>query len=376
MNIKPDVSFHPFEIAFCGFSGTGKTTLVSRLVSFLGKNYSIGYYKHGCHRFDIDREGKDSNVVRQSGATTVMLSDPEKHALLGRDNPGPLLMKCGMLHVDFLLVEGLKELPLPKLVLVDRDMKILDLINKNAVANVIALVAENPELIPAPMNLRVFQRDDIEGIAGFIMDFFYRRINRKPLFGLVLAGGKSSRMGQDKALIAYHEENQIVQTTKMLLKHCPRVYVSCRPDQQSPYRKYDIPLVTDSYLDIGPLGGLLSAQRLFPETPWLVTACDQPFLEHSFLEELTQKRNPFSFATAYRHHNSKKPEPLCTIYEPKSRAPLLLRHAAGSNSLRSFLEEFPIHYLSVKEPCCLQNVNTPEERLHALNTIRSGKRTQ
>ena len=371
MNIKPDVTFHPFEIAFCGFSNTGKTTLVSRLVSLLSKSYSVGYYKHGCHRFDIDRDGKDSAVVRQSGATAVVLSDPEKHALIGLGDPGSLMLQTGLLHVDFLLVEGLKELPLPKLVLVDRDRKILDLIEKKAVTNVAALVAEDPEAVPPHQNLPVLQRDDIQGIAGFIMDFFYHNIKTKPVFGLVLAGGKSRRMGQDKALLTYHAQSQIAHTAKMLLKRCSQVYLSCRADQQSSYRKYDFPLVVDSYPDIGPLGGLLSAQRLFPEASWLVAACDLPFMDHSLLNDLTQKRNPFSFATAYRHPEGGKPEPLCAIYEPKSRVPLILRHAVGNNSLRSFLEDFPIHYLSVKNPCCLQNINTPDQRLQAFKSLNA-----
>ncbi len=68
--------FHPFEIAFCGYSGSGKTTLIAEVVRYLSQRLSIAYYKHGCHRFDIDREGKDSWVVRQAGAATVMISDP------------------------------------------------------------------------------------------------------------------------------------------------------------------------------------------------------------------------------------------------------------------------------------------------------------
>jgi molybdopterin-guanine dinucleotide biosynthesis protein A len=130
----------------------------------------------------------------------------------------------------------------------------------------------------------------------------------------------------------------------------------------------------DGYLGIGPLGGLLSAQQRFPDASWLVTACDLPFLDHSLLGELVVERNPFSFATAYRHAGS-KPEPLCTLYEPKSRLPLLLRHATGNNSLRSFLEDSSIHYLSVKDPRYLHNINTPEERKQVIKSLSTrGKR--
>ncbi len=372
--MTPDSTFHPFEIALCGFSNTGKTTLTARLVSLLSNRYAVGYYKHGCHRFDIDREGKDSHVVRQSGATTVMLSDPEKHALIGLGSPDPLMFQTGLLHVDFLIVEGLKELPLPKLLLVDRDLKILDLLKKKAVTNVLALIAENPASIPDTCRLPLFQRDNTEAIAGFIEKFFYGNIQTRPVFGLVLVGGKSKRMGKDKALLAYHKQVQAVHTAKMLLKQCTQVYLSCRAEQQKAYGTFGFPLVVDSYPNIGPLGGLLSAQRLFPEASWLVAACDLPFMDQPLLHELSLKRNPFSFATAYRHSTGEKPEPLCAIYEPKSRLPLLMRHAAGNNSLRSFLEDFPIHYLSVKDPDRLQNINTPDEQVLTEKILSAGKR--
>lgn len=371
----PDVTFHPFEIAFCGFSNSGKTTLISRLVSLFSESYSVGYYKHGCHRFDIDREGKDSFVVRQSGARAVMVSDPEKHALISTGSSDLLLEKTGLLHVDFLLVEGLKELALPKLVLIDHDHKILDLLANKTLKNVIALVTADPASIPDTYGFPVFHRDRIEDIAAYILAFFHSTVTRRPLFGLVLAGGKSERMGEDKALLAYHTQVQIQHTATMLLKQCKEVYLSCRSDQQSSYGKYGIPLMLDGYLDIGPLGGLLSAQQRFPDASWLVTACDLPFLDHSLISELTAERNPFSFATAYRHAD-RKPEPLCTLYEPKSRLPLLLRHATGNNSLRSFLEDSPIHYLSVKDPRYLHNINTPEERKQVIKSLSTRGKTQ
>lgn len=375
MNITPDVTFHPFEIAFCGFSNSGKTTLISRLISLFSKSYSVGYYKHGCHRFDIDREGKDSFVVSQSGATTVMLSDPERHALVSNAGSDPLLEKTGLLHADFLLVEGLKELPLPKLVVVDRDHRILDLLGKKTLKNVIALIAPDPASIPDAYGLPVFHRDRTEEIAEFILTFFHGMVSNRQLFGLVLAGGESKRMGEDKALLTYHTEVQIEHTAAMLLKHCKEAYLSCRYDQQNSYSKYGIPLVPDSYLGIGPLGGLLSAQKRFPEASWLVTACDLPFLDHTLLGELVVERNPFSFATAY-HHAGRKPEPLCTIYEPKSRLPLIFRHATGNNSLRSFLEDSRIHYLSIKDPRSLHNINTPEERKQVIESLSMRGKTQ
>jgi len=369
MNSRSDNTFHPFEIAFCGYSNSGKTRLISRLVSQLSRRFTIGYYKHGCHSFDIDRQGKDSSIVRESGASIVMLSDPQKHALIGSFAPDPLLTQTSLLAVDMLMVEGLKELPLPKIIVVDKKLSILELIHSKAVTHVVALVAPEPAAIPDFHGYPIFHRDNIDGIADFIVNRFLGIVSGKPAFGLVLAGGKSRRMGADKALLTYHTRNQLIHTAEMMGHHCQKVYFSCRAEQEDIYRDFGFPLITDSYLDIGPLGGLLSAQREFPETSWLVCACDLPFIDHALLHELVRQRDPFAFATSYRHKDTKAPEPLCTIYEPKSRLPLILRHGAENNSLRSFLQDFPIHYLSVKDPLRLQNINTPEEQIQASRSL-------
>ncbi len=367
-------TFHPCEVAFCGLSGSGKTTLISRLTSLLRSRHSVGYYKHGCHRFDIDRKGKDSDVVRRAGAETVMISDPEKEALISSLPAGAFPAIPSLLHLDLLLIEGLKELPIPKVLLVDAGHKIPDTLANRAVTNVIALAAPDPAALENTTGVPVFQRDDIESIASFVERFLRDRLETTALQGLVLAGGHSRRMGQDKALLTYHGENQLVRTANMLLKYCKQVYISCRTDQTAAYHGLGYPLVTDSYLDLGPLGGLLSAQRLLPGNPWLVAACDLPFLRESLLETLVERRNPFSFATAWKPEPAGKPEPLCTVYEAKSRIPLLMRHAAGENSLRAFLEELPVHYLSLKETCTLENVNDPEARRRAERRLSAERR--
>ncbi|ASQ91399.1 bifunctional molybdenum cofactor guanylyltransferase MobA/molybdopterin-guanine dinucleotide biosynthesis adaptor protein MobB [Prosthecochloris sp. GSB1] len=365
MQTSRKFTFHPCEIAFCGLSGSGKTTLISRLVEEFRKRYLTGYYKHGCHRFDIDRQGKDSDTVRRSGAHTVMISDPENHAVIGTGNAGVFRTRASLLHLDMLLVEGLKELPLPKLLLVDEKQEILDLVDSGAVTNIIALAAPDPSALRETFGLPVFHRDAIDAISTFIEGFFRSDIENRPLNGLVLTGGKSRRMGRDKALITYHDENQLVRTAKLLLRHCSRVYISCRTDQTADYRGFGFPLVADAYLDIGPLGGLLSAQKLYPGAAWLTAACDLPFLDETLLAELVSSRNPFSFATAPKLESTGKPEPLCAIYEPKCRMPLLMRHAAENNSLRAFLEDNAVHYLSVRDPRVLDNINDPRAKLGA-----------
>jgi molybdopterin-guanine dinucleotide biosynthesis protein MobB len=216
--------FHPFEIAFCGYSGSGKTTLVAALVRALTETYSIAYYKHGCHRFDMDREGKDSWILRKAGAGTVMIADPEKQAIITDHRSGSSqLERQAFSDSDLLFVEGLKELPLQKLILVDTDRRILELIRNGMLTSVAALIVPDDPGSYAAFGMPVYQRDSVREIAGFIETLLLERSSKEvPLFGLVLAGGHSSRMGSDKALIEYHTATQLEHATALLQKQCGR----------------------------------------------------------------------------------------------------------------------------------------------------------
>ncbi len=355
--------FHPFEIAFCGYSGSGKTTLIKEVVRHLSLQHSIAYYKHGCHRFEIDREGKDSWVVRQAGADTVMIFDPEKKAVITGSGTGTLLERHAFAEHDLLIVEGLKELPLQKLLVVDSERKILDLVKSGGITNVAALIVpDDPAGYPA-FGIPLFQRDTIGAIASFIETLLLdRALKERPLHGLVLAGGRSLRMGCDKALLEYHATNQLVHTAKLLQEQCSEVFISCREEQAEKYRNFGLPLITDAYLGIGPLGGLLSAQRSSPDAAWVVAACDLPFLDEATIRQLSSERNPLRFATAYRNPHSGRIEPLCACYEPKSRNRLLLRHSNGENSLAAFLNESRIMELVLQKGDALQNINDPDDQ--------------
>jgi molybdopterin-guanine dinucleotide biosynthesis protein A len=354
--------FHPFEIALCGYSGSGKTTLAAALVRHLSAKFSIAYYKHGCHRFALDHEGKDSWIVRQAGAATVMVSDPEKKAIImAQGFHSPLLERHVFSDHDLLLVEGLKELPIQKLLLVDAERRILGLLQDGSVINVAALVVPDDPASYAEFGLPVLSRDSVGDIAVFIERILLERsLKENPLCGLVLAGGRSSRMGSDKALMQYHTDNQLLRTAALLQQHCREVFISCREEQAETYRPFGIPLITDTYLGAGPSGGLLSAQKIRPDAAWVVAACDLPFLDEPIIRHLCSQRNPFRFATAFRNPESGRLEPLCACYEPKSRCRLLLRHLDGDNSLSVFLNESRINVLIPKDSAALKNINDPE----------------
>ncbi|MCH7958611.1 MAG: NTP transferase domain-containing protein [Candidatus Hydrogenedentes bacterium] len=185
--------------------------------------------------------------------------------------------------------------------------------------------------------------------------------NAATVFGLVLAGGRSTRMGEDKAALAYHETSQVEHGYELLASCCEKVFVSIRERHPDHASIHPLPHIADSFLGFGPMGGILSAMTAYPDTAWLVLACDMPFVEASALRTLLRGREPHRIATAFIASDG-APEPLCTLYEPASRAMLHTYMARGRYSLRDVLRDADARLLDLPDPEVLRNANTPEER--------------
>ena len=109
-------------LGFCAYSGTGKTTLLSRLIPILDdRGIKVGVIKHAHHEFEMDREGKDSFRFRQAGAGEVLVTSSRRWVLLHENvveaepDPGELLQRMNLDHLDLVLVEGFKHHQLPKI---------------------------------------------------------------------------------------------------------------------------------------------------------------------------------------------------------------------------------------------------------------------
>lgn len=183
-----------------------------------------------------------------------------------------------------------------------------------------------------------------------------------PLYGLVLAGGRSSRMGRDKAALTYGDGTpQLERAMALIAPHVARGFVSVRADQAGDPVRARFAQIRDTHDDIGPIAGLLAAQAQHPEVAWLVLACDLPLLDEATLSHLTRERAPARTATAYRSSHDGLPEPLCAIYEPHGRTALAAYVAAGRRCPREFLRGSDALLLDEPNPRALDNVNTPQE---------------
>ena len=195
-------------------------------------------------------------------------------------------------------------------------------------------------------------------------------MNAAPLYGLVLAGGRSTRMRRDKASLNYAGRTQLERAMTLVTPHVVRAYVSVRADQAREPLRARYPQIQDQQANLGPIAGLLAAQARHPEAAWLVLACDLPLLDQATLEHLLHSRAPERGATAYRSSHDGLPEPLCAIWEPRSAAPLAAYVAAGGECPRKFLSRSDTALIDEPDPRALDNINTPEEygRLMAVLT--------
>lgn len=186
-----------------------------------------------------------------------------------------------------------------------------------------------------------------------------------PLNGLLLAGGKSSRMGRDKAsmIIGHGGLTQASRALDLLRLFCQRTFLSLGEGQPLPEGGLGLPVLRDSGKSKGPLRGLLAAFREEPASAWLVLACDLPLVTAEILARLVRRhrekpREPF---VAYANPLDGLPEPLCAIYGP-SAFPLLQKHATlGNFSPRRILTEENAVLLDMPpgDHTALTNINTP-----------------
>lgn len=109
-------------LGFAAFSGTGKTTLLIRLIPFLEqRGVRVALVKHAHHDFDIDKPGKDSYELRKAGARQVLVASDRRSALMTEyaepkePQLDDLIAQLALDDVDLVLVEGFRHLAFPKI---------------------------------------------------------------------------------------------------------------------------------------------------------------------------------------------------------------------------------------------------------------------
>ncbi|RPJ10719.1 MAG: molybdopterin-guanine dinucleotide biosynthesis protein B [Deltaproteobacteria bacterium] len=165
-------------VSIVGKSDIGKTTLLEKLLPELtGRGYRIATIKHDVHGFEVDREGKDSWRHKKAGAHTVVISSPQKIALIRdveRDLTLEEIREKFIQDVDLILSEGYKKDVQPKIE-VFRKGKYKELLCTRE-DNLVAIASDQTFDVGVPC----LSLDDVKGLADLIeKEFLTRRKGRE-----------------------------------------------------------------------------------------------------------------------------------------------------------------------------------------------------
>jgi len=156
-------------VAFIAKSGTGKTTLVEKVLRRLKeRGYRVGAIKHDAHRFDIDHSGKDSYRFTAAGADVMVISSGEKTAMVERNAESPSvedLLSRFCARMDIVLVEGFRKSPLPKIEVYRKGWSDA-LLSRGAVHDPTLLAVASD--VPLEVDVPVLDLDDPDAVAGLI----------------------------------------------------------------------------------------------------------------------------------------------------------------------------------------------------------------
>jgi len=208
------------------------------------------------------------------------------------------------------------------------------------------------EQYPEIKNSKCYSIDEVDAIANHIKKLLQEKI--APTKGLVLVGGKSTRMGQDKSELNYFGKPQKEVAKGLLESNNLETFYSV---QNSSGKENELP---DTFLNLGPFGGICSAFQKDPNAAWFILATDVPFVNDAIIKQVLKHRDPSKVATAIKGKGKEFPEPLITIYEPKAYPILLQYLAQGYSCPRKMLINSDVKIVEIEDDF-IRNINTPEE---------------
>ncbi len=302
-------------IGICGYSHSGKTTLIEKLIPhFMGRGLSVAVFKHDVHGLVLDKPGKDSDRLYQAGAD-IVLEGPEQSLARIHGSADPSLAQlltqvCR--RYDLVLVEGRKWTPQLKKIWLRRD--------------------ENDTAPPEANGVQLDLGRDEDRVAptvAYIEEHLTETITQTPVYGGILVGGASSRMGTPKHALRYGDKTWFERALSALQTRMDRVVVlgdATLPDAGLALQRLpDVPGIK------GPRAGMLAAMRWAPSVSWIFAACDMPLIRGEAIDWLLGTRVPGTWATLPGLAADARPEPLLAHYDCRARA--LLEAARAPHQL-------------------------------------------
>jgi molybdopterin-guanine dinucleotide biosynthesis protein A len=181
--------------------------------------------------------------------------------------------------------------------------------------------------------------------------------------GFVLAGGASSRMGRNKALLATGGRTLLEIAAEAVREAAGSVTIIGPPDL---YGHFGFPVIPDGRDHTGPLAGIETALRQASADWNLIVACDMPRLYPGALRHILDEAERLDAAAAdigcvMPESAEGFPEPLCAAYHKRVSSLVSAALDRGTRKVVAALPSHLIHYIRMTNDPVFQNVNTPEE---------------
>lgn len=331
-------------IGICGSSGAGKTTLIEALIPrLLHDGVRLAVVKHGAHNVQIDAPGKDSDRFFCAGADVSLFGEECFSRWHGKRDFTLFLQNLSRQY-DLVLVEGHASTPIPKIWLLGEGF---------------TAPPENQGKI-----VHVLRRDEatVGQVHAYLSQWLQARMQEVPVYGCVLIGGKSRRMGRPKHLLRQGDNKTtwLERAVDKLIGVTAQVVVS--GNGELPPTLSGITRVADVPGLAGPLAGVLSVMRWQPAASWLIMACDQPDVQVQSLEWLLTCRKPGIRAVLPDISGDGRIDPLLAWYDFRCRHHLENFAAQGELRLSRLAGTAGVvHPHPPEHLCCSwRNVNTPE----------------
>jgi len=171
--------------------------------------------------------------------------------------------------------------------------------------------------------------------------------------GFVLAGGNSTRMGRDKALLPHGDVTLLGHACAQVAEAAGCVAVIGPPDR---YGHLGFEVVADREAGLGPLGGIHTALSLQRARWNLIVACDMPGLRLATLEDLVRRAGE-SEADCLIPVTPDGPQPLCAMYRDRCLGPLEQALADGVRKISTALERVMVEHIHLTDTDSFINLN-------------------
>jgi molybdenum cofactor guanylyltransferase len=187
--------------------------------------------------------------------------------------------------------------------------------------------------------------------------------------GFVLVGGQSSRMGRDKALLAFGNHTLVEHIAGVVAAAAGAVTLIGDPRK---YGELGLPVIPDAMPGQGPLGGIYTALAASLAEWNLVLACDMPKVDAGFLAALLERAERSDPDCLLPAGGSGRPEPLCAVYHSRCAPAIRKALESGVRKVLDGLRGLQVNVVQVAEDGVFQNLNTPEQ-LSAFSRQRSAR---